>query len=75
MFVQVTLLSEVPGAVADRTSKWLLILVNSQMVEEIVPFAELLLAAVDVADEHLGPTTCLRAEVLHKPKLAGFWHN
>ena len=40
--------------------------VRSQVIEDIVPFAELSTAALEVTKEDLSPSTALQIEVLNK---------
>ena len=66
MLNKVGLLRECDAAVIYRALERLFMCVRSHVVKDIVPFAELSAAALEVTKEDLSPSIALQIEVLNK---------
>ena len=74
MLVKVSLLSEGMSALYEAAFVWSLLSVDSQMVEEIVPFSENLCAIGVGAAEESNDSSCLWAFVLINDEILGAWN-
>ena len=73
MFVQITFLGVFVSATEQRALEWFFFCVNSEMIEQIMPFLEKFSTIIKVARKKLGPPIGFQIEVLVVSVVCGAW--
>ena len=73
MFIEIAQLRKALGTVFNWTNKWSFFGMDSQVIKQIMPFSKYFSALSMVADENLGPSTCLLIIIFDQSELFTLW--